>query len=107
MSLKKKEELKYNPGVKVNGTTPLLGGILASALGYRSAGGEIKGIDKPGAFAYQNGFHITCDLVDAKTLATVYSTTSEIIEYSNLHTLGKVYITSFLTQLETKKILTK
>jgi len=108
VSLKKKEELKYNPGLKVNGTTPVLGDLLASSLGYVNANSsEIKSVDKPGSYSYGNGFFIACDLVDAQTQTIVYSTTSEMIEYSKLNTLGKTYITSLVEQLEAKKILRK
>lgn len=106
MNLKKKEDLKYNPGVKVNANTPWVSGILAGSLGYRT-GSEIKGVDKPGSYAYVNGFYIVCDLVDVKTQTIVYSTTSELIEYPKLNTIGKVYIASMVQQLETKKILKK
>lgn len=107
MNLKKQEELKYNPGLKVNGNTQWLGSILASSLGHESAGEEIKSVNKPGSFSYGNGFFIACDLVDAQTQAVIYSTISEMIEYSKLNTAGKSYLTSLIDLLETKKVLRK
>lgn len=107
MNLKRKEDIKYNPGVKVNETTPVISNLVAGSLGYRTDGNEIKGVDKPGSFAYENGFYITGDLVDSKTQAIVYSAISEIMEYSKLNTVGKAYMTRLIEQLETKRILKK
>ena len=92
----------------MNGTTPVLGDLLASSLGYVNANSnETKSIDKPGSYSYGNGFFIACDLLDAQTQTIVYSTTSEMIAYSKLNTLGKAYITSLVEQLEAKKIMGK
>ena len=107
LNLKRKEDIKYNPGVKVNETNPILGNILASSLGYRTDGNDIKGVNKPSSYAIENGFHITSDLVDIKTHAAVHSGISELMEYSKLNTLGRAYLGSLIELLETKKILKK
>ncbi|HEY0678545.1 MAG TPA: hypothetical protein VGD17_09675 [Chitinophagaceae bacterium] len=108
VNLKRKEDLKYTRGVNVKGTTPMLSGIIASSLGYRNTNAEeIKDVNKPGSFAYQDGFFITSDLVDASTQIVVHSNISDMIEYSKLNTLGKEYFTNLIKQLEKNKMLKK
>jgi hypothetical protein len=107
VNLKRKEEIKYNPGVKVNKTSTLLSDILSSSLGYHTTTNDIESVNKPGSYAYENDFYIAGDLVDAKTQVIVYSATSEIMEYSKLSTAGKDYMISLVEQLETKKMLRK
>ena len=107
INFKRKEDVKYTPGVKVNENNAIITGLVAGGLGYRTDANSIKAINKPGSFAVENGFYIITDLVDAKTQKVVYSANSEIIEYAKLNTAGPEYLAFIVKQLETKKILKK
>jgi hypothetical protein len=107
INLKRKEDLKYIPGVKVKANEGILGSILAGSMGYQTNSTDVKGIDKPGSYSYENGFFISSDLADANSQVIVYSTASEMMEYSKLSTTGRAYLAGVIDLMEKQKVLKK
>ncbi len=107
INLKRKEDLKFMPGVKVNANSGWIGGLLASSFGHQTNNADVKEVNKPGSNAYKNSFYITGDLGDANTKVIVYSAISEMMEYDKLKTEGKVYLRGLVDMMEKQQILRK
>ncbi len=107
VNLARKEDLKFQPGVKIKANDGMIGSILAGALRRNDNSTDVKEVNTPGSYTYQSGFYIKSDLADASSKLVVYNAVSEMMEYAKLNTDGKLYLAGLVDLLEKQQVLRK